>query len=194
MKKKFLQLVCIESGNMIRFRKLSQDIGVAHTTIRDYFNILEDCMVAVRFDPVTRNPSRKRLSKASKYLIFDLGVRRLGAQEGRQLSQKTLAHLFEQWVGLELSRRCPPLAKIQFWRDHAGPEVDWVVVKDGHYIPVEVKWSATPSEKDARHLQPFLDDYGGQKGFVICQVARPQQLTPSVVALPWQMLGDVFDV
>jgi len=188
----FLQLVCIESGHLISTRKLSQEIGIAHTTIAEYFNILEDCLLVERFDPITESHTRKRLTKASKYIVFDMGVRRLGALEGPSLSQESMGNLFEQWVGLELKRTCPPLTKIQFWRDHSGPEVDWVVVKNNVYLPIEVKWTQNPSEKDIKHLHTFCDDYNAPKGIVIARIDKPRQLSERVDALPWHMMDHLW--
>jgi predicted AAA+ superfamily ATPase len=188
----FLQLACIESGNLVSFRKLSQEVGISHTTIAEYFNILEDCMIVERFEPITHSQSRKRLSKSPKYCIFDLGVRRLGAVEGPRLSQDQLAHLFEQWVGLELKRLCPPLSRIQFWRDHAGPEVDWVMTSQQGFIPIEVKWTDKPSTGDCRHIHTFLNEYNGTAGYLICRIERPRRLAPNIVALPWHMLDSII--
>jgi predicted AAA+ superfamily ATPase len=189
----FLQLVCIESGNLVSTRNLSQEIGIAHTTVSEYFNILEDCLLVERFDPITESQTRKRLTKASKYIVFDLGVRRFGALEGDALPQETMGHLFEQWVGLELRRTCPALTRIQFWRDHSGPEVDWVAVKNNVYLPIEVKWTQNPTEKDIRHLHVFCEEYNAPKGFVIARIDRPRQLSERIVALPWQMINLVWE-
>jgi predicted AAA+ superfamily ATPase len=57
---------------------------VAHTTIASYYQILEDCLVAERIDPLLKTKTRRQLIKASKYVFFDLGLRRLAAKEGTQ--------------------------------------------------------------------------------------------------------------
>lgn len=38
--------------------------------------------------------------------------------------------------------------KILSWRDPAGPEVDWIIENENGYIPIEVKWTDTPGERD----------------------------------------------
>ena len=194
---RFLQLACIESGNIVSFRNLSQEIGISHTSISEYYRILEDCMIAQRIDPITKSLTRKRLSKSSKYLIFDLGVRRFGAMEGLSPPREKLGQLFEQWVGLELKRQFQfhtvPL-QLHFWHDHAGPEVDWVINQSNRYIPIEVKWTKTPALTDARHLLKFLSEYPDtKKGYIICNTPRPMQLSDTILALPWEQLGTVFN-
>src|SRR3989338_4973890 len=140
---RFLELAASESGGIVNLRKLSQEIGVSHTTIGAYYQILEDCLIAERIEPLTQSKTRKKLTKSEKYLFFDLGVRRLAAHEGTRLPRGNLGMLFEQFIGLELLRSVHINghgAKVRFWRDPDGPEVDWVIDNDGCYTPLEVKW------------------------------------------------------
>lgn len=187
---RFLEYAASESGQVVNLRKLSQEIGVSHTTIGSYYGILEDCLIAERVEPLTKSRTRKKLTKAQKYLFFDLGVRRLAAREGTKPSREVFGRLFEQWVGLELIR-CARLSekkvRILFWRDPDGPEVDWVVEKEGHYTPVEVKWTDNPLPKDTRHLRTFLSEYpSAGVGYLVCQVPRKAKLGEGLFALPWQ--------
>lgn len=192
---RFLELAASESGGIVNLRKLSQEIGVSHTTIGAYYQILEDCLIAERIEPLTQSKTRKKLTKSAKYLFFDLGVRRLAAREGTKLSRDTLGRLFEQFVGLELLR-CTHVksqtAKIRFWRDPDGPEVDWIIDEENAYTPVEVKWTEKPAASDIRHLEVFLSEYPSAKiGYLVCQVPRKAKLSGKVFALPWQSLNEL---
>ena len=103
-----------------------------------------------------------------------------------------LGELFEQFIGLELIRLCRqhlPAARLRFWRDPDGPEVDWVLEHHGTYLPIEVKLSDRPSERDARHLGVFLDEYQARTGIVCCSAPRALRLGPRVTAVPWQDLA-----
>jgi predicted AAA+ superfamily ATPase len=192
---RFLQLACIESGQIVSFRNLSQEIGIAHTTIAEYYRILESCMIVERFEPITRSNGRKKLNKSPKYCMFDLGIRRVGAMEGRALPKEILGRLFEQWVGLTLRQlsRSIVSTQISFWRDHAGPEVDWVIVQPGRYIPVEVKWTSTPTLQDAKHLTTFMKEYPeATHAYILCRTPFEMALSDRITALPWQAIGQVF--
>ena len=193
---RFLLLAASESGKLINFSKLSQEVGVAHTTIAGYYQILEDCLIAERIEPLTQSSTRSRLSKALKFLFFDLGVRRLCAEEGTGLSLSSMGGLFEQFVGLELIRRArlqKNLCKILYWRDHAGPEVDYIIQFDHTLVPVEVKWSDRPTEKDSRHLRIFLEEYANaQHGYIVCQTPKRYLLAPNITAIPWQELDSIY--
>lgn len=191
---RFLELAALESGRIVNFAGMASDVGASAPTIRGYYEILADCLVAERVDPITRSTTRKKLTRSSRYLLFDLGVRRLAAAEGRRLGPERLGELFEQMVGLELIRLCrlhAPSATVRFWRDPDGPEVDWVVEHEGHYVPVEVKWSERPRAADARHLNVFLNEHeNATVGFIVCRCARALAIDDRVTAVPWQSLAD----
>lgn len=193
---RFVELAASESGRTSNFRKISQEIGVAHTTIAAYYEILEDCMIAERIDPITKSVTRKKLTKSSKYLFFDLGVRRAAAQEGTKPAREYWGHLFEQFVGLELIRGARLSAhndRVFFWRDPDGPEIDWVLQKKETFIPIEVKWNSSPNETDIRHLETFLAEYkNAQTGYVICQTPRKMKLADRIYALPWQEIPSLI--
>ncbi|HEY3355462.1 MAG TPA: AAA family ATPase [Polyangia bacterium] len=193
---RFLEHAALASGGAVSFRAISQEIGVAHTTIAGYYEVLEDCLIAERIDPITASASRKKLMRSSKYLFFDLGVRRVCAREGRRPSRETLGRLFEQWVGLECLRHCRlggPSLRLRFWRDPDGPEVDWVIDHGEEYTPIEAKWTDAPGERDARHLRTFLAEYPqARRGYVVCRTPRRLQLAPNVLAIPWSEIGRLF--
>ncbi len=123
---------------------------------------MEDCLIGFRIDPIIHSQTKRRLIKSPKYLFFDLGIRRACAHEGIQLSQKIMGHLFEQFIGTELvyqSHLTSPQIKVRYWRDSAGPEIDYVLDMGHQYIPIEVKWTDKPNLSDARHLKKFISEY-----------------------------------
>jgi predicted AAA+ superfamily ATPase len=189
---KFLSYAAIECGNSLNINNLSQEIGVSRNTIAEYLQILRDCLIIEQIDPITTTTSRRRLTKASKYLFFDLGVRRVAANEGSNLPIKYYANLFEQFIGIEiikLLRTLAPQAKLMYWRDHAGAEVDFIIEYNHIYTPIEVKWSTNPNVKDCRHLVKFQQEYPCSKlSYIICQVERVLEITDNIIAIPWQQL------
>lgn len=192
----FLKLASLESGLISNFQKLSQDVGVSNPTISDYYQILVDCLVAERVDAFSQSRSRKRLVKSPKFLIYDLGVRRIAAGEGRDIPEKYMGDLFEQWVGLELLRQMrtePIKSSLMYWRDSSGAEVDWIIERENRFIPFEVKWTQNPTVNDARHIKTFIEDHpNASQGYVICRAPKPQKLSDKITALPWQDLPNIF--
>lgn len=193
---RFLELAAAESGKIVNFNKLSQVIGKSHTTIASYYQILEDCLITERIEPIIESKTRRKLSRSQKYMFYDLGVRRVAAREGYRLPKEQMGFLFEHYIGLELLRTIRSSRsrhRLKYWRDPSGAEVDWVIQTTEEYIPIEVKWTETPTIADAKYLLTFLNEYEeAKRGYVICQTPRPVKLSDKIVALPWQHMNDVF--
>jgi predicted AAA+ superfamily ATPase len=194
---RFLQLAALESGSIVHYRGLAQELGVAHTTVAGYFEILVDCLIAERVEPITQSRTRKKLTRSPRHIFFDLGVRRAIAEEGRRLPRDVLGRLFEQFVGLELiraGRLAQPERSVRFFRDPDGPEVDWVVVSDDRYLPVEVKWTEAPTTADARHLHTFLAEHpAARQGLIVCRTPRRIRIAPKVLAIPWREIPEAVE-
>ncbi len=193
---RFLESAAIESGKVVNFRKLSQEIGVAHTTIASYYQILEDCLIVEKIMPLTKSETRKKLTKTHKYIFFDMGVRRLTAHQNTQLTKEMWGYLFEQFIGLQLIQLAELSDKniqIKFWRDPDGPEVDFIVDNNHSYLPLEVKWTKSPTAKDVKHLKVFLNEYPNAKqAYLICQCERDVALEKNITAIPWQKIKNIF--
>jgi predicted AAA+ superfamily ATPase len=193
---RFLEIAAGEAGKQLSFTRLAQAIGISDTTIANYYQILEDCLITLRIDPISHSQTKRRLIKSPKYLFFDLGIRRACANEGVQLPQKTMADLFEHYIGNELvhhSQLKSPSIKVKYWRDTAGPEVDFVLDIAQRYIPIEVKWTENPNLSDAKHLKKFMEDYSeAQQGYIVCRTPQRYRLTNKITALPWQEIGSLF--
>jgi uncharacterized protein len=190
----FLHLSAAESGNMLNFEKISQDIGVSRNTIASYYQILEDCLVGERIEPLSESKTRKRLFKTPKYLLFDVGIRRVSAKIGTKLSNEMMGHLFEEFVGLEvlrLIRTLSPRARLYYWRDANGPEVDFVVEKDGLFLPIEVKLTDKPILSHTKHLSVFMQEYPCKKGYIVCRIPYRQKFSSQIEAVPWQDLPQI---
>ncbi len=193
---RFLELAAAEAGGIINLRALASDVGVAHTTIAAYYQILEDCLIAERIEPLCTSSTRRKLTRSDKHLFFDMGVRRIAAREDRRVIPVRFGQLFEQWVGLELLRgirASQDTKRLRFWRDPDGPEVDWLIDHEGIYSPIEVKWTDAPGQTDARHLKTFMKEYPTTEfAYVVCRCPRKIKLADRIVALPWQDLPSLF--
>ncbi len=70
---RFLDMAADQSGKIVNFSTISREAGVSSKTIKGYYQILEDTLIAVKLEPYLKN-ARKRLTIHPKYYLFDLGV------------------------------------------------------------------------------------------------------------------------
>ena len=190
---RFLTYAAVDAGKQLNMTNLSREIGITRRTIEDYYQILEDCLIADRIDPVIDLTTRRRLTKSPKYLLFDLGIRRIAAGEGLRLPQKYFSELFEQFIGMEILKLVKifaPQAKCRYWRDHAGPEVDYVIEYNRQYLPIEVKWTSNPTRSDGKHLLSFMKEYEcALPAYIVCQTSRPMEIAPNIIAISWKEIS-----
>ena len=187
---RFLELAALQSGKISNFSEISKEIGPTIATIQSYYQILEDTLIVQRVDPYLKNPSRKKLTKSSRYLFFDMGVRRITAEEGRKLTPDRKGDLFEHWVGNEIIKfihSSIKKPKLYFWRDPDGPEVDWLLEYNNHLLPIEVKLNSNPKNQSTKHLKVFMSEYkNAKKALVVCTTSQNFNLDKNVQAISYK--------
>jgi len=188
---RFLELAAVESGTNPNLRKLSNESGVSQPAVKEFYNILEDTLIAERVEPYLKN-ARKRILSSSRYYFFDLGIRNVLARFPltADLINTQKGVLFEHAVMLEIIRRVKSLNKnykIRYWRTSAGAEVDCIIDMGSRVIPIEIKSSAFVAKSEIKGLSIFLSDYSkiAKHGYVITMGQRKEALTDNITAIPW---------
>jgi predicted AAA+ superfamily ATPase len=190
----FLKLAAIESGLPVNLAALSRESGVAQSSLRVFYDVLEQTFVGHRMRPYGR-PGRKRLLTAPRFFLFDNGVRTAaaGIPFDVRLLETEGGRLLEHWVGTELLHRARYRGRgftASSWRTASGAEVDFIWETPQEDVPIEVKWTARPAPADARHVETFLSTHPrrARRGLVVCRCEARQQLTDRVSAIPWTEL------
>ena len=194
---RFVELAAIQSGHISNFSEISKELGPTVATIQNYYQILVDTLFVEKIDPYLKGSSRKKLTKSSRYLFFDLGVRRILAEESKTLTQGQRGHLFEHLIGNEIlkwTRISGHGARLFFWRDPDGPEIDWLVEYNGHLLPIEVKIKSQPDSKSIRHLKTFMNEYkGALSALIVCTTDIPFKLDKKIHVIPFHRLHTVLN-
>jgi predicted AAA+ superfamily ATPase len=199
---KFLKLAAETSGRLISLRSMAQDIGVTHATVSGHFQVLEDCLIVERIEPLIPAGERGKLRKAAKFLFFDTGVRNASAEVlgPADFTSDFWGMLFEQWVGLSILRlmRVKGIGgKLHYWRDYSGREIDWVIDMADEWIPVEVKWGDNPRAGDFRHLDHFVQAYKKKvkRGYLVFTGLRDRKINDNIFALSFRnFLERIFEL
>jgi predicted AAA+ superfamily ATPase len=187
---RFLELAADQSGCLVNYSNFAAETGVASKTVRDYYQVLEDTLVAFAVQPYVRS-ARKRLTTHPVYHLFDLGV--CNALCGRLQSapmRGTAAYgrLFEQFVVLELKRLLAYREKdwpLHYWRTSHGAEVDIVFETGSKVWAVEVKSGAVIRPAELGGLRSFREDHPGARLVCVGDIDRPFK-AGDIECLPWR--------
>lgn len=156
---RFLRACALRSGNLANFTELARDVGIAATTARDWLAVLEASSQIVLLEPYFGNLG-KRLIKTPKLYFRDTGLLclLLGIDSTQAMQRSPfMGALWETFVlnQILLARESVgSAARVFFWRDAHGTEVDFVIEQAGRVRLVEAKW--TERAPDRRALAPLL--------------------------------------
>lgn len=188
---RFLDLAAEASGQWINYSKLASDSEIPKETLRRFFTLLEDTLVAYRIQAFRPKISKRRVSQRERFVFFDLGVRNalLGIHKG-QLSPLEKGSLFEQWVFLQMAAFNHAQKKgwkISSFRTDSGAEVDWVLDTGSKLVAIECKLGKNVSEHDLGGLRT-LDQFVSKptEKYVIFTGDAPQKFSKLEMALPYK--------
>ncbi|MFN0118432.1 MAG: ATP-binding protein [Elusimicrobiota bacterium] len=186
---RFLELAALESGQTTNFQKLSREVGLSLNTIKTYYLLLIDTLVAIALPAYSRN-TRKKVTTTSKIYFFDVGVRNAAAELpiSKDLLKVDPGKLFEHGIVLEFLRRIDyfsPTTKAYFWRDDSGAEVDFLIDTKEKLIPIEIKWTSKTTNLKLKGLKKFMSEYNVPIGYVIGNFPQAEQIEKNIIALPW---------
>ncbi len=183
---RFLSIAALSSGQLMNFAMVGSDAQVHESTVRNYFQILEDTLLGVMLPPFTKTLKRKAIQTV-KFYFFDVGISNV-LSGVRQQVRKTPAYgaAFEAWVHQELRaylsyrRRDETLS---YWRSVNGQEVDFCI---GSSIAVEVKAKEHIAERDLSGLKALKEENIFQKFIVVSLEPIASRTPDGIQILPWQ--------
>ena len=157
-----LQLLAMRSATLLNFAELSRTAGIAQSTLKRYFALLEMLFLVVRLPSWEHNPG-KRLVKAPKVFLPDSGLlcHLMGATlDGLAARPGLPGSVVETLVLAELLKHVAfSRQRLTLWhyRTQTQIEVDFILENRlGQITGIEVKASASVDGKDfkgLRHLQ-----------------------------------------
>ncbi|MCK4608489.1 MAG: ATP-binding protein [Gammaproteobacteria bacterium] len=189
--RRFLEVAAQCNGKIINYSNIARDVGVNDKTVKSYFSILEDTLLAVILNPY-KNSFRKRFREAPKFYFFDVGVARSLA---RMLSVKPkpgtsyYGELFESFVIME----CVKLASyyntefsFSYLMTGAGVEIDLVVERPGQpLLLIEIKSSGQIRSEHLAALQKMAMEIENCEAICLANEKRQKKIG-DVMVYPWQ--------
>lgn len=177
--RRFVRLCAGRIGQLLNLSSLGSDVGVSHTTTRQWLNVLETSYIVFQLHPYHAN-IRKRLVRSPKLYFYDVGLASylIGIEHADQIATHPLrGFLFENAVIAEtLKHRFNRgrQANVSFYRDAQGLECDLLYETGYGYGAIEIKSGATVSSDYFMGLNRVADlvpevsakavVYGGARG------------------------------
>lgn len=161
----FLRLLAARSGQLLNLSELARDLGLATNTAKAWMSVLEATHQVFLLRPYAANLS-KRLVKTPKVFLSDTGTlcHLVGLTSPEHAAHSPMSGaIVETAVVSEISKRLWARGlepRMWFWRTTAGTEVDLLVEAEGRLHAIEIKQSATPNPRMARHLVALGKDLG----------------------------------
>ena len=191
---RFFDVLTYSHGEMINYANIARDCSVDAKTIKAYFQILEDTLLATLIDPFKKRQNRQVISKAPKFYLFDTGV--AGFLCKRLLAEPrgaAFGKAFEHFIFNEINAYRAYSDKgfqINYWRTKTGLEVDFVLGRGE--VAVEVKTGGIDA-RETKGLRAFIEEYAPKKALIVC-TEKYERVSGKIRVMPWQVfLSKLWD-
>lgn len=182
---RFLEAAAFSNGEMLNYQNIASDCGISPPTVKEYFQILEDTLLA-RPLPSFRKKPKRRVIQAPKFYFFDVGVANHLLKRGKIVAGgESFGKAFEHFIFQEIwahSRYSGSEYPIAYWRTASQLEVDFIM--GDHQVAVEVKSTGSADERHLRGLRAFQEEYKVQESILVSQDPKPRKVG-NIRILPW---------
>lgn len=190
----FLRVAAIGDTDVLNVSNVARESGVAVSTVRDYYSILTDTLMAAFLPAFTLRPKR-RTARAPKFYFRDLGVVNHLAKRGViEPGSELFGKAFENWVFHELSvhsRYSERFYDLSYWRLSSGIEVDFIV-GDGE-AAIEAKGKTTVTSRDIRGLIEFQKDFPNVRHLMVVSLEKKMRKTEEgVLIIPYREFPELL--
>ena len=165
---RFLDVAAQCDGEMINYTNIAQDCGVSATTIKEYFNILEQTLIGYMIPAFTLSKKRRAIT-TKKFYYFDVGVvNYLLNRSNLQPGSIDFGHAFEHFMIQEIIAYLSyyeKREKLSYWRTANGYEVD-AIIGDAR-VAIEFKSSEEVQSKHTKGLKAFEEDFPDARKIIV---------------------------
>jgi uncharacterized protein len=188
---RFLEAASFSQGSVLNISEVARDCSVERKVVENYFNILEDLLIAVRI-PVFTKKAKRRMARHPKFFFFDTGVYRTVRPMGPLDAPESAEGVALESFFLQELRAINEYHRlgynIYYWRTSAGLEVDFIIYGKRGIKAFEIKRRNKVSAGMLSGLKAFLSDYPDAEGFLLYGGNKPLFID-NIKVLP---IADVF--
>ncbi len=145
--RKFWNLLAHYHGNILNSSELGRALGISHTTIKKYLEILVGTFMIRELKPWHENISKRQV-KQSKIYFRDSGIYHYFSGIMNHENLSSTPKIGASWEGFALEETIRLLnvdtEDCYFWATHQGSELDLLITKYGKKIGFEYKYQDAP--------------------------------------------------
>lgn len=195
---RFLDVAAQCDGEMINYTNIAQDCGVSATTIKEYFNILEQTLIGYMIPAFTLSKKRRAIT-TKKFYYFDVGVvNYLLNRSNLQPGSIDFGHAFEHFMIQEIVAYLSyyeKREKLSYWRTANGYEVD-AIIGDAR-VAIEFKSSEEVQSKHTKGLKAFEEDFPDARKIIVSldcnkRILNGIEVIPALEFLQMLWNGDII--
>ena len=162
---KMIQLLAVQSGSILNYSQLSQDVGVRLETLKTYLWYAEQTFIISTVRPYFTN-AKKEITKSPNIYFNDIGM--CNFSKSNFSADGNDGMVFQNFVYTILKGKYERgLYKVNHWRTKDKAEVDFVVHTESGITPIEVKFSELKSAKVTRSFRSFIKKYSPKIAYVV---------------------------
>ncbi len=187
----FLELASMANGEIINYKKISNQIKIDAKTIQRYYEILVDTLLGFTLNAFNTS-IRKQLILSPKFFFIDPGIKRaLNNTLKVQLIPKTYAYgkAFEHYIITQiffLNHYLETDYKLYYLKTKDGAEIDLIVEKpDSSLICIEIKSTDNSTSVNTTNLKNLAEDLQCRNQLCLSQDLIPRK-EGGVTYLHWQ--------
>lgn len=183
---RFLKIAAATNTELLNFANVSQETGIAATSIRSWFEILSDTFIGFMMESWRESKRRKAVTTA-KFYFFDVGVANfLCGISALNRNSTEFGKAFEHFIAMELRsyisyRRIKK--ELTYWRTQNGIEVDFLI---GDTAAIEVKATVRVSDKQLKGLRALKEEDIIQKFYLVSFDEAERETADGIRILFWK--------
>jgi len=189
--RRFLEVAAQCNGKIINYSNIARDVGVDDKTVKNYFSILEDTLLAVILEPF-KTSFRKRLKNACKFYFFDVGVVRALSRMLSVAPKKGTSYygeLFESFIIMEcikLASYAQKEFKFSYLMTGSGVEVDLVIERPNQpLLLIEIKSADHVRSENLNVFKKVVEDMGDCEAVCFSNELRQKKIG-NIKIYPWK--------
>jgi len=184
---RFFDAVPYSHGEMVNYANIARDCSIDAKTVKEYFRILADTLLASLIEPFKKRQSRQVISKAPKFYLFDTGVAGfLCKRHIEEMRGESFGRAFEHFIFNEINAYRSYSGKefrINYWRTKTGLEVDFILGQGE--VAVKVKGAVSVGSSEMRPIKAFIEEHSPKKAIIVCS-GKYERVSGKIRIMPWR--------